>query len=116
MTDRGDCGSDLPISFSRGDRGLHLTQCYLVHTSVSAKWHLITSNGFSRMHERDRHAHGQSDGPRADTSVAVGGVADAITPNINNNNNNNNNNMLYYTAYNEQREPPLARRPWHNET
>jgi len=31
------------------------------HASVPAKWHLIPSNGFSKVHERDRqHAYGRS--------------------------------------------------------
>jgi len=37
-------------------------------TSVPAKWHLILSIGFSRVHEYDW----RTDGPRTDSSVALG--------------------------------------------
>ena len=43
------------------------------HMSVPAKWHLIPSNDFSRVHECDRrHTAGQTtDRPRTVTSVAI---------------------------------------------
>jgi len=48
------------------------------HTSVPVKWHLTASNGFSRgvrVWQTDR----QTDRPRADTSVAIGGTADTLS-------------------------------------
>jgi len=41
--------------------------------SIPAKWHLILSNIFSRVHECDRHTdrHRQMDRPQADTSDAA---------------------------------------------
>jgi len=50
--------------------------CDLGHVSVPAKWHLILSSGFSRVYECDR----RTDGPHADTSVAVGIITDAMMP------------------------------------
>ena len=47
-----------------------LVQCFLDHMSVPAKWCLIPSNGFSRVHESDRRTdHGTV------TSDAVGRIA-----------------------------------------
>jgi len=43
-------------------------------TSVPVKWHLIASNGFSRMHECDRHTDIETDGPRYGTRVAIGSI------------------------------------------
>jgi len=41
--------------------------------SVPAKWHHIPSNGFSRVHECDRHTDMQMD-HAAGSSVATGGI------------------------------------------
>jgi len=49
-------GSDLPnIPCLQADVPLSNTMLLGPH-SVPAKWHLIPSNGFSRVHECDRHA------------------------------------------------------------
>jgi len=57
---------------------LAVCYCFLVcrmcvtcdHTSVPAKWHLIPSNGFSRVHECDRCTYRRTD-HAAVTSVAI---------------------------------------------
>jgi len=48
---------------------------YLGLNEVPAKWHLIPSNGFSRVHECDRRqTHGRTDHATV-TYVAIGGTA-----------------------------------------
>ena len=42
--------------------------------SVPAEWHLIPSNGFSRMHECDRRHTDRRTDHAAVTCVAVGGI------------------------------------------
>jgi len=44
--------SNLPFPWWTGTPVQHSVSCD--HKSVPAKWHLISSNGFSRVHERDR--------------------------------------------------------------
>jgi len=47
---------------ANGDQGSWLINVTWDHTSVSAKWHLIPSNGFSRVHECDsRHTYRRTD-------------------------------------------------------
>jgi len=59
-------GSDPKSPLPVGEPGTCLINITWNHTSVSAKWHLILSVGFSRVHECDRQRDRQSDGPRAD--------------------------------------------------
>jgi len=55
-----------------------LIQCYLGLTSIPAKWHLIPSNGFDRVHECDRRHTYINIYRRTDhatvTCVAIGGI------------------------------------------
>jgi len=68
----GNFDPKLPLPVQ--DRGSCLIQSYLGHTSVSAKWHLIPSNGFSEVHECDRRSDRGTDHATI-TSVAIGGIA-----------------------------------------
>jgi len=62
-----DPKSSLPI----GDWDPHLIMV-LGHTSVPAKWDLIPSNGFSRVHKCEKHTDRQTNGPHADIAVTIG--------------------------------------------
>jgi len=63
-------GTNPQVSPSVGDWVPHQINVTLGHNSVPAKWHLIRSNGFSRVTDRQMDM--------SDTSVAIGRIADVM--------------------------------------
>ena len=70
LTRGSDSKSPLPV----GDRGPSLYNVTLDHMNFPAKWHLISSNGFSRVRECDGRTYRHA----TVTSVVIGGITECF--------------------------------------